>query len=769
MASTAAAIRDRVRTLIEALLPTQLSADKLRSSRNEAGADFQDWAEKNPTSALRRFQARDDGEEDPPEVSNTDIDLRHFSIVVLVAYPQNARYGADQAMDRDDAMDTDWGLINRAIGIYGRANFSGSYDCTPLGAVKTRIRGAGVDFLEIRARFSYYRQVQDLAADLGLTFFEAGQSNALGLALVSGLSDSSFADPYPSVIQDQKSASAADDPIVLDDYGPLSLAPWGAGTTMGPELSFGRDLDAALTETVSIAKFAVNNSSIGDGTAGSNWYPTAVYPSTGDNLFELAMTHVEAVLSEQGSTFAGTLWCQGERDADTVFAPDYCANLTAFYVALCARLGTKPFIFTRLHPDSDAADTAITRDQQLLFSAITPYVAMINTDDLVLFDTRHFDADSQVTIGQRASAAYVAMQTLCTLSASIVESADPVTSGASMSYAVVITAATAAAVNVGVEVVLPSGAAFVSGSGTGWTVSSIDSRVIATRSTLSVGASPTLTINVTATNTPGTSVATVNAVASNCTTIATDTESTTIEAGASWSTDATSGLPRPINGTEWSALLTSLSAGSSPTHAYLCQEASGVLDDSIGTADLSSTGTVSYANDITGQTANAVGFGGTAGDRFSSGSGPAPASVSCSMVAVIQLDSAPATESALFGLATGLYVTHFTNGVVRAFVGAGGGGNNLTSHTGLCVIAIDHNRAGSADTLYSHLEKATLTYDGGGVGTLRMGLGGVDGLGFTTHAGAKVLLAAVFEDVKTSTQWKAIIGALSGTTPPWSP
>ena len=316
--------------------------------------------------------------------------------------------------------------------------------------------------------------------------------------------------------------------------------------------------------------------------------------------------------------------------------------------------------------------------------------------------------------------------------------------------------------------VLPSGFAFVSGSGTGWTVSSIDSRVVATRSTLSVGASPTLTINVTATNTPGTSVATVNAVASNCTSIATDTESTTIEAGASWSTDATSGLPRPVNGTEWSALLTSLSAGSSPTHAYLCQEASGVLDDSIGTADLSSTGTVSYANDITGQAANAVGFGGTAGDRFSSGSGPAPASVSCSMVAVIQLDSAPAAEAALFGLATGLYVTHFPNGVLRSFIGAGGGGNNSTSHTGLCVIAIDHNRAGSADTLYSHLEKATLTYDSGGVGTLRMGLGGVDGLGFATHTGAKVLLAAVFEDVKTSTQWKAIIGALSGTTPPWS-
>jgi hypothetical protein len=161
MTSTAAAIRDRAKTLIEALTPTVLAADKFRSYRNEGKADFEAWAESTQNAALRRFQARWDGTEDPPEVSDTLTDMRHVTLIVLVAYPHTARYGADQAMDRDDCIDEDWGLINgvNGIGIYARSQFSGAYDCTTLGAEKTIIRGTACDFLEVRARFSYYRAI----------------------------------------------------------------------------------------------------------------------------------------------------------------------------------------------------------------------------------------------------------------------------------------------------------------------------------------------------------------------------------------------------------------------------------------------------------------------------------------------------------------------------------------------------------------------------------------------------------------------------------
>lgn len=159
MASTAAAIRDRIKVLIESITPTSDTGVRFRSSRNEGAANFQEEAEKNPAGALRRFQARDDGTEDPPEVSNTDTDMRHINIVVQVAYPHTGRHGADQALDRDDVIDQDWGKLLGKLGIYGRASYSGTHDCTPLGATREIVRGNGVDFLEIRARFSFYRTV----------------------------------------------------------------------------------------------------------------------------------------------------------------------------------------------------------------------------------------------------------------------------------------------------------------------------------------------------------------------------------------------------------------------------------------------------------------------------------------------------------------------------------------------------------------------------------------------------------------------------------
>lgn len=161
MPTTQAAIRDRAKALIEALTPSALTADRFRSSRNEGAASFEDWAEANPTAALRRFQVRSDGTEDPPEVSNADVDLRHATLVIQVAYPHTARYGADQALDRDDVIDLDWGRINGVIGIYGGANFpnEAAYACTPLGCEREIDRGTAVDILTIRMRFSHWRTV----------------------------------------------------------------------------------------------------------------------------------------------------------------------------------------------------------------------------------------------------------------------------------------------------------------------------------------------------------------------------------------------------------------------------------------------------------------------------------------------------------------------------------------------------------------------------------------------------------------------------------
>lgn len=155
--ATVEAIRDRIYTAAEALAPASLSDVKFRRYRNEGGADFQDWAERNATACLRRVQVREVGDDELPDVSNTTEEAVEVQFDVMIAYPQTHRYGPNNAMDRDDVMNQDWLKLNYAIGIYGRGTFSGSSDCTPLGAVKTREQGAKVDYLVIRARYRYQR------------------------------------------------------------------------------------------------------------------------------------------------------------------------------------------------------------------------------------------------------------------------------------------------------------------------------------------------------------------------------------------------------------------------------------------------------------------------------------------------------------------------------------------------------------------------------------------------------------------------------------
>jgi hypothetical protein len=154
--ATAEAIRDQCYSLLEALTPTT-DATGFRRYRNEGGADFVEWAEQNPSAALRRFQVREVDEDGEPLVTDTTEERVRMFLEIRIAYPQTHRYGAGNAMDRDDVAKQDWKQIKQAIGINGRANFSGSYDCTPLGAVRVREEGGSVDFSLITAEFEYQR------------------------------------------------------------------------------------------------------------------------------------------------------------------------------------------------------------------------------------------------------------------------------------------------------------------------------------------------------------------------------------------------------------------------------------------------------------------------------------------------------------------------------------------------------------------------------------------------------------------------------------
>jgi hypothetical protein len=155
--ATQEAIRDRNYTLIEALTPASLSADKFRRYRNEGDANFTDWAEKNIPACFRRFQVRQILTDELPTTSSMTEERVTLTLQITIAYPQNHRYGAANGMDRDDVMNADWLKVNAAIGIYGAGNFSGSNDCTPLGATMEMERGGKVDYMVVTARFEYVR------------------------------------------------------------------------------------------------------------------------------------------------------------------------------------------------------------------------------------------------------------------------------------------------------------------------------------------------------------------------------------------------------------------------------------------------------------------------------------------------------------------------------------------------------------------------------------------------------------------------------------
>jgi pimeloyl-ACP methyl ester carboxylesterase len=161
-ATTAEAIRDRIAALMTAIVPDVLTGDRFREHRNQREADFFKAWEAAPAGALRRFQVRDTGEWGTPEVSNTDHDEKRVTFRIAVAYPQTGRYGADQALDRDDVMRSDQKQIEQAVGLYGRGNFTSPNPdaCWRAdGYSVERVVGDACDYLVITQTMSYFEQL----------------------------------------------------------------------------------------------------------------------------------------------------------------------------------------------------------------------------------------------------------------------------------------------------------------------------------------------------------------------------------------------------------------------------------------------------------------------------------------------------------------------------------------------------------------------------------------------------------------------------------
>jgi hypothetical protein len=165
--TTEAAIRDRIISLIIGLQPLVQTSLRFVKYRNEGGANFRKWAKQNPAACTRRVQVRRYHLDRTNDVCNTDVEARRVTFDAIVAYEQSQRWGADAALDRDDAMESDQKQIEHAIGRDGYGNFVGAFpNASWLSAeadnsltetfVETNDED-GVDFLVIRQTMRFYR------------------------------------------------------------------------------------------------------------------------------------------------------------------------------------------------------------------------------------------------------------------------------------------------------------------------------------------------------------------------------------------------------------------------------------------------------------------------------------------------------------------------------------------------------------------------------------------------------------------------------------
>lgn len=157
--TTTASIRDRILDVIDALTPAVMTSPRFLRYRHEGAGDFVAWAEQQPAACLRRFSVRSFAAPSVPLVSNTDVEVVRVVFEVTIAYPQTHRYGAQNALDRDDVAEADRKQIENAIGLNGGANFVSPYppatwvDAQPA----VLLQGQSVDFHVLRQTMEFAR------------------------------------------------------------------------------------------------------------------------------------------------------------------------------------------------------------------------------------------------------------------------------------------------------------------------------------------------------------------------------------------------------------------------------------------------------------------------------------------------------------------------------------------------------------------------------------------------------------------------------------
>jgi hypothetical protein len=123
MATTAAAVRDAMLTLVEAITPAVHAQTRFERWREQV--DFRTWAEQHPDACLRRVSIAY-GNRSPAAVANTLVEENAWPFEVTIAYPTSHRFGTDGRNDLRDTITSDLRQIYRTIGPPGYASLTAS-------------------------------------------------------------------------------------------------------------------------------------------------------------------------------------------------------------------------------------------------------------------------------------------------------------------------------------------------------------------------------------------------------------------------------------------------------------------------------------------------------------------------------------------------------------------------------------------------------------------------------------------------------------------
>lgn len=239
------------------------------------------------------------------------------------------------------------------------------------------------------------------------------------------------------------------------------------------------------------------------------------------------------------------------------------------------------------------------------------------------------------------------------------------------------------------------------------------------------------------------------------------------------SRDVTSGWYCPVSAAEWTIFMTAIGlATGNPSFLWLCQEASGNLVSSIGTATLVANASPLYQQPIAGWTRTGIGFTNTAAQRFlvGAGTGPNPATGSVLWLAYLAVTGTLGATDDMIVVASGANPLKMRQSNGAARMNVLDNATSTTSAVGLTTAVqpfiLKFDRTNAACTAYNGQEKLTTVYDAT-VADASKGFGAATGsafIGNILYSAAFTLGAAELSDA----QVKVLANGLTNTVMPWS-